>query len=63
MYQAFFEICMACLYTSSAYFLQIKIKSQFRSQSYEPLLKGVSAYLEHVANYVAVFSERGGHMF
>ena len=32
-------------------------------QSYEPLLEGASAYAEHVANYFAVFSERGGQMF
>ena len=54
---------MICKYTSKTHNLQIWMKSQFRLQSYEPLLKGVSPYAEHVANYFAVFSERGGQMF
>ena len=63
MYQEFYEICMICLYTSNTHFLQIWMKSQFRKQSYEPFLEGVSAYAEHVANYFVVFSKRGGQMF
>ena len=63
MYQEFYEICTISLHTSKAHFLQIWMKSQFREQSYEPLLKGVSAYAEHDANYFAVFSKRGGQMF
>ena len=39
------------------------VKSQFRLQSYVPLLEGISAYAEHVTNCFAVFSERGGQMF
>ena len=39
------------------------MQSQFRQQSYEPLLEGISAYTEHVTNYFAVFSEKGGQMF
>ena len=31
--------------------------------SYEPLLEGIFGYAEHVTNYFAVFSERGGQMF
>ena len=45
------------------HFLQIWVKSQFRLQSYEPLLEGTSAYAEHVTNYFAVFSERGSKIF
>ena len=62
MYQEFYEICMTRLYTSGTHFPQIWMKSQFREQSYEPLHEGVSAYAEHVTNYFAVFSERGGQM-
>ena len=63
MYKEFYEICMICLYTSKTHFLQTWMKSQFRKQSYEPLLEGVSVYAEHVANYFAVFSKRGGQLF
>ena len=50
-------------YTSTRHFLQIWVKSQFIQQSNEALLEGISAYGEHVTNYFAVFSERGGQMF
>ena len=63
MYQEFYEICMLCLYTLKTHFLQIWMKSQFRYHGYELLLEGLSAYAEHVANYFAVFSMRGGQMF
>ena len=55
---------MICSYTSTTHVLQIWVKLQFREQSYEPLLEGISAYAEHVVtNYFAVFSERGGQCF
>ena len=43
--------------------MQIWIGLQFRKQSYEPLLEGVSACTTHVTHFFAIFSERGGQMF
>ena len=64
MYQELYEIYLICLHTSETHFLPIWMKSQFRlKKNYEPLLEGISAYAEHVANYFAVFSKRGGQMF
>ena len=63
VYQEFYEICMICLYRSKTHFLQIWKKSQFRLQSYEPLLESVSVNAEHVINNFAVFSKRVGQMF
>ena len=63
MYQEFSEICMIFLYTINKHFVQIWVESQFKQQSYERLLDYVSACAEHVANYFALFSERGGQMF
>ena len=56
-------MCMIFLYTFNKHFVQIWVKSQFKQQSYERLLDYVSACAEHVANYFALFSERGGQMF
>ena len=63
VYREFYQFCMICLYTSTTHFLQIWVKLQFRYQSYEPLLEGISAYAEHVTHYFVVFSERSGKMF
>ena len=53
-----YEISIICSYKSKTHFVQIWADSQFRQQSYEPLLDGVSACLDHVANYFATFLER-----
>ena len=56
-------MCMMILYTFNNHFVQIWVESQFKQQSYERLLDFVSACAEHVANYFALFSEKGGQMF
>ena len=43
--------------------MQIQVESQFRLKSYEHLLDGVSGCAEHVANYIAIFSEGCSQMF
>ena len=54
---------MIFLYTFHKHLVQIWLESQFKYQSYERLLDCVSACAEHVANYFALFSERGDQMF
>ena len=56
-------MCMIFLYTFHKHFVQIWVESPFKYQSYERLFDYVSACAEHVANYFALFSERGGQMF
>ena len=44
------------------HFVQIWMESQFRYQTYGHLLDSLLAGVEHVSNYFAIFSERGGQM-
>ena len=55
-----YEICTICSYKSKTHFVQVWVESQFRQQSCEPLLGGVSACVDHVANAFATFSEMDG---
>ena len=57
------KFVLVCLYTSRTHSVQIWMESQFRYQSYEPLLDDVSACAEHVTIYFAIFSYRGDQMF
>ena len=43
---------MVFLYTSHKHFAQIWVESQFRKQSYEPLLDCVSVCAEHAKFFV-----------